>query len=174
MFCSECGKTIDDEALICPECGAITKIGIIKLQDAAKQGEKIKDNQDFTQIKPKDNTKTLRLVAMILGLAGSAALLSSLLGEFGSATVPIIGKYAVSVSSYLDKPIGQEICAIGEVGLTGEVRSVSNLPQRLSELQRLGFTRAVIPRHGTAGLIAPDGLELIRVRTVREAMEAVF
>ncbi len=103
MFCSECGKTIDDEALICPECGAITKIGIIKLQDAAKQGEKIKDNQDFTQIKPKDNTKTLRLVAMILGLAGSAALLSSLLGEFGSATVPIIGKYAVSVSSYLDK-----------------------------------------------------------------------
>lgn len=78
------------------------------------------------------------------------------------------------VSSYLDKPIGQELCAIGEVGLTGEVRSVSNLPQRLSELQRLGFTRAVIPRHGTAGLIAPDGLELIRVRTVREAMEAVF
>ena len=78
------------------------------------------------------------------------------------------------VSSYLDKPIGQEICAIGEVGLTGEVRSVSNLPQRLSELQRLGFKKVILPRHGTAGLIAPDGMELFRVRTIREAMEVVF
>ena len=78
------------------------------------------------------------------------------------------------VSSYLDQPIGQDICAIGEVGLTGEVRSVSNLPQRLSELQRLGFRKVILPRNGTAGLIAPDGMELIRVRTIREAMEAVF
>ena len=78
------------------------------------------------------------------------------------------------VSSYLDKPIGQEICAIGEVGLTGEVRSVSNLPQRLSELQRPGFKKVILPRHGTAGLIAPDGMELYRVRTIREAMEVVF
>ena len=78
------------------------------------------------------------------------------------------------VSSYLDNPIGQELCAIGEVGLTGEVRSVSNLPQRLSELQRLGFQKVVLPRHGTAGLIPPDRLELIRVRTIREAMDAVF
>ncbi len=78
------------------------------------------------------------------------------------------------VSSYLDKPIDQDLCAIGEVGLTGEVRSVSNLPQRLIELKRLGFRRVVIPRHGTASLIAPDGLELIRVRTIRDAMDAVF
>ena len=103
MFCSECGKTIDDEALICPECGAITKNGILKLQEAAKQGEKVSDNQDFTTLKPKDNSKILRLVAMILGLAGSALLLSSLLGEFCSATLPIVGKYQVSISNYLDK-----------------------------------------------------------------------
>ena len=48
------------------------------------------------------------------------------------------------VSSYLDKPISQELCAIGEVGLTGEVRSVSNLPQRLSELllgHAFGFSK---------------------------------
>ena len=102
MFCSECGKTIDDESLICPECGAITKKGMLKLQEAAKQGEKVSDNQDFTTIKSKDNTKVLRLVAMILGLAGSALLLSSLLGEFCSATLPIVGKYQVSISKYLD------------------------------------------------------------------------
>ena len=103
MFCSECGKTIDDEALICPECGAVTKNGLLKLQDAAKQGESVKDNVLFTTIKTKDNTKTLNLVAMILGLAGGALLLSSLLGEFCSATLPIIGKYQVSIASYMDK-----------------------------------------------------------------------
>lgn len=103
MFCSECGKTIDDEALICPECGAVTKNGILKLQDAAKQGEEAQDNVSFSTVKTKDNAKALRLVAMILGLAGSVSLLSSLLGEFCSATVPIIGKYQVSISSYLNK-----------------------------------------------------------------------
>lgn len=112
MFCSECGKTIDDEAVICPECGAITKKGVLTLQEAAKQGEAKRKQADsvnnyeiFSMVKPKDNSKTLRLVAMILGLAGSASLLSSLLGEFGSATVPIIGKYSVSVASYLDKMV---------------------------------------------------------------------
>lgn len=78
------------------------------------------------------------------------------------------------VSSYLDRPIGQGLCAIGEVGLTGEVRAVSALPQRLSELKRLGFEQVIIPRHGTAGLLAPDGLELIRVRSIREAMDAAL
>lgn len=105
MFCSECGKTIDDEAVICPECGAITKNGILKLQNAAKQGESVRDVVEVTSVKSKDNAKTLSMVAMILGLAGSASLLSSLLGEFGSATVPIIGKYSVSIASYLDKMV---------------------------------------------------------------------
>ena len=110
MFCSECGKTIDEVTLICPECGAITKSGLLKIQEAAKQGEMVRKQNDgspnyeiFSTVKPKDNTKILRLVAMILGLVGSASLLSSLLGEFCSATVPIVGKYAVSISNYLDK-----------------------------------------------------------------------
>ncbi len=103
MFCSECGKTIDDEAVICPECGAVTKKGILKLQDAAKQGAAVKENLNFTTIKPKDDSKIMRLVAMIIGLVGSALLLSSLLGEFASTTAPIIGKYSISVSNYLDK-----------------------------------------------------------------------
>ena len=82
MFCSECGKTIDDEAVICPECGAVTKKGILKLQETAKQGTEDKENLNFTTIKPKDDSKIMRLVAMIIGLVGSALLLSSLLGEF--------------------------------------------------------------------------------------------
>ena len=78
------------------------------------------------------------------------------------------------VSSYLDKPIGQDLCAIGEVGLTGEVRAVSGLQQRLAELHRLGFARCIVPRHGSSGLIAPEGMQLIRVRSIREAMDAAI
>lgn len=47
---------------------------------------------------------------------------------------------------------------------------VNQLNQRLSELHRLGFTRCLIPRSGTQSLHAPEGLELLRVRNIREAM----
>ena len=74
-------------------------------------------------------------------------------------------------SSYLDKPIDAKTTAIGEVGLTGEIRSVTALQQRLSEAARLGFTHCLIPRHGTQQITAPSGMELIRVRNIREAIE---
>lgn len=88
--------------------------------------------------------------------------------EEPAADLPVILALA---SSYLDRSIAHDVCAIGEVGLTGEVRAVSNLPQRLTELHRLGFTRCLIPRHGTAGILAPEGMELLRVRNIREAIE---
>ena len=74
-------------------------------------------------------------------------------------------------SSCRDKPIDGKTTAIGEVGLTGEVRAVTALQQRLTEAARLGFTRCLIPRHGTQQIIAPDGMELVRVRNIREAIE---
>ena len=77
-------------------------------------------------------------------------------------------------SSYYDKPIDGKLAAIGEVGLTGELRAVSNLDQRLSETTRLGFTKCIIPRHGRGRLKTPEGLELIQVSTISEAMRAVF
>ncbi len=76
-----------------------------------------------------------------------------------------------AASSHRDRPIDSATTAIGEVGLTGEVRSVTQLQQRLSEAARLGFARCVIPRHGTSTITAPDGMELIRVRNIREAIE---
>lgn len=76
-----------------------------------------------------------------------------------------------AASSFRDKIFDSSTAAIGEVGLTGEIRSVSNLSQRLSEVRRLGFTKCIIPRQGTAQIDAPEGLELIRVRNVREAIE---
>ena len=64
--------------------------------------------------------------------------------------------------------------AIGEVGLTGELRSVSQLSQRVNEVQRLGFKRCLIPEHRSQSLHLPAGLELIPVRNIGEALRAVL
>ena len=74
-------------------------------------------------------------------------------------------------SSFRDQPVADDLTAIGELGLTGETRVVSNLELRLAEVARLGFTKCVIPRHGTEKLSAPKGLQLLRVRNIREAVE---
>ncbi len=75
-------------------------------------------------------------------------------------------------SSYLDKPVPGDLTAIGEVGLTGELRSVSQLSQRISEVRRLGFSRCVLPVH--RGLVPPPGLELLPVRNIGEAIRAAL
>ena len=77
-------------------------------------------------------------------------------------------------SSFRDKPVPSDLAAIGEVGLTGELRAVSNLGQRLSEVRRLGFTKCLIPKRIQGKLAAPEGLELIRVANIREALAALL
>ena len=79
-----------------------------------------------------------------------------------------------AASSYLDRPLGSDLAAIGEVGLAGEIRSVSDLEQRLTEIARLGFHRCVIPAHVRRELRRPEGLELIPVKSVGEAVSAVL
>ncbi len=79
-----------------------------------------------------------------------------------------------AASSFRDKPIDPATAAIGEVGLTGEIRAVTGLQQRLSEASRTGFKTCIIPRHGTGNVTAPDGMELLRVRNIREAIELVL
>ncbi len=74
-------------------------------------------------------------------------------------------------SSFRDTPVDEQLTAIGEVGLTGEIRMVSNLEQRLGEIRRLGFSKCIIPRNGADRIHPPAGLELLRVRNVREAIE---
>ena len=74
-------------------------------------------------------------------------------------------------SSYRDQSIVDDMVAIGEIGLTGEIRSVSNLAQRLTEVHRQGFTKCIIPKFGTDKLDIPDGLTVYRVKNLREAIE---
>jgi len=73
-------------------------------------------------------------------------------------------------SSFRDKTVPFDLAAIGEVGLTGELRPVHTMGQRLSEVQRLGFTKCLIPYRNDRKLAKPAGLELIRVRNIREAL----
>ena len=77
-------------------------------------------------------------------------------------------------SSFRDKPVPSDLTAIGEVGLTGELRAASALGQRLSEVKRLGFTKCIIPKRTQGKLSAPEGLELIRVSNIREALAALL
>ena len=73
-------------------------------------------------------------------------------------------------SSFRDKPVPFDLAAIGEVGLTGELRSVNAINQRLSEVRRLGFSKCLIPARNSGKIIAPAGLDLIRVGNIREAI----
>ena len=73
-------------------------------------------------------------------------------------------------SSFRDKPLGADLAAVGEVGLAGEVRSINSLNMRLTEISRLGFKRCVIPAHIKDDIKAPQGLELIAVKDIREAI----
>jgi len=77
-------------------------------------------------------------------------------------------------SSFRDRAVPHDLAAIGEVGLTGELRAVSALGQRLAEVQRLGFTKCLIPKRTQGKLLAPDGLELIRVSNIREALAVLL
>ena len=91
--------------------------------------------------------------------------------EEPGADLPVVLAIA---SSYRDTPIADDLVAIGEVGLTGEIRSVSHLNQRLGEVSRLGFTKCIIPRGGSEKLEIPKGLTVYRVRNIREAIETAL
>lgn len=87
------------------------------------------------------------------------------------ADLPIVLALA---SSYRDQCIPDDMVAIGEVGMTGEIRSVSHMNQRLAEIARLGFKKCMIPRSGSEKLDIPEGLTVYRVRNIREAIETVL
>ncbi|MGG1290076.1 DNA repair protein RadA [Bacillus smithii] len=75
------------------------------------------------------------------------------------------------VSSFRDKPTRSTDCIIGEVGLTGEVRRVTRIEQRVREAEKLGFSRVIIPAHNLGGWNTPGKIEVIGVSTVEEALE---
>ncbi len=85
-----------------------------------------------------------------------------------------LGLIAALASSVRDRPLDPETLVFGEVGLGGEVRAVTQAELRLREGARLGFARAVLPRGNARRLVEAAGLEIIGVRDVTEALEALL
>jgi len=84
------------------------------------------------------------------------------------ADLPVVLAVA---SSYMDSPINSELAAIGEVGLTGEIRSVSHLNQRIAEVARLGFKYCIIPQNNTEKLDLFGDLKVFPVKNLQEAIK---
>ncbi|CAH1855322.1 DNA repair protein RadA [Convivina intestini] len=73
-------------------------------------------------------------------------------------------------SSYRDKESQPSDVFIGEIGLTGEIRSVADIESRLKEARKLGFQRAVVPKNNLSGAELPEGLQVLGVTTLKEAL----
>ena len=77
-------------------------------------------------------------------------------------------------SAYKDKPLRGDVAVFGEVGLTGELRQVSQINQRLAEIARMGFTACIMPSRSKSKLQVPKDLELIHVKNINEAIKAAL
>jgi len=76
-------------------------------------------------------------------------------------------------SSMRDRPVDRGTVAVGEVGLLGELRTVSGLDRRLREAARLGFFRAIVPE-GRRGAVAVEGIRVVPVANLRDAVRAAL
>ena len=82
---------------------------------------------------------------------------------------------AAVLSSNVDTPIDDGWCMAGEVGLSGEVRPVARIEQRIAEAEKLGFQHIIIPKYNLTGLNQKKyKIELVAVRKVEEALRALF
>lgn len=82
---------------------------------------------------------------------------------------------AVSIaSSYKDQGTSPHECFIGEIGLTGEVRRVNRIDQRVQEAKKLGFKKIYVPKNNLQGWKVPTGIDVIGVSTVSETLRKVF
>lgn len=77
-------------------------------------------------------------------------------------------------SSYFDRPVPADLAVIGELGLSGEIRAVAQLPMRLNEAAKIGFRRVVVPRTRRKLEDIPAGLKLIECRNIADALRAVL
>jgi len=85
-----------------------------------------------------------------------------------------LGIVAAIASSFRNLPIDERTAVFGEVGLAGEVRATSQASVRVREAYAMGFRRCVIPHGNVSGLDYDDGIEVIGVRNVADALEALF
>ncbi len=84
-----------------------------------------------------------------------------------------LGLVLAIISSYKNKTISEDIICFGEVGLSGEVRAVTNVEQRINEAQKLGFKKCIVPKASTNGLKKYEGIEVVGVKNISEITDYV-
>ena len=77
-------------------------------------------------------------------------------------------------SGIMDKPIREDIISFGEIGLGGEIRSVSHISQRIREAQRMGFSSCIVPKHSMSAIDPDDyDIEIIPVLSLKQAFSHI-
>jgi len=109
-----------------------------------------------------------------LNLAGHDIFMNVAGGVRVSEPAADLGIVAAISSSFLDKPIPDGALLLGEVGLTGEIRGISHIEQRVNEVQKMGFTRCVVPKSSLKRMNKTSGIELIGITRLAEVMEILF
>jgi DNA repair protein RadA/Sms len=125
-----------------------------------------------------DQNRLSLLVAVLekkvgLHLAGSDIFFNAAGGVRLAEPAVDLGVVSAVASSHLDRAAEAGTVVIGEVGLAGEVRAVARPDLRIREASKLGFTRCVLPA-GNLKHLSAEGIELVGVRTVSEALEAIL
>ncbi len=126
-----------------------------------------------------DYNRTQLLLAVLekrggMALSGCDAYVNVIGGLSLDDTAADLALVLAIASSFRDRPIGAKVAAVGEVGLTGEIRGVSALEQRLAEIARLGFQQCIVPAHTSETLRAPKSLKLLPVKNIREAVDMIL
>ena len=85
-----------------------------------------------------------------------------------------LGIVSSMASSFLDRPVDAKTVVFGEVGLTGEVRGISQMDIRVREAARMGFTRCILPRTHARDVSAGSRVELLKIGSLKELLEHLF
>lgn len=123
------------------------------------------------------NSRRLELIIAVLSKRAKLRLANqdiyaNIAGGFRVAEPAIDLAIALAIfSSLTDKPLPPDLIALGEVGLSGEVRRVNNIEKRIKEAVNLGFKKIILPSFST--LQNTEGMEIIQVNTIQEAIEKV-
>jgi DNA repair protein RadA/Sms len=126
-----------------------------------------------------DHNRVSLLVAVLdkicgLHLGGSDIFINVAGGVRVEEPAVDLGVVAAMASSFLDRPVDARTVILGEVGLTGEVRAVSQMEIRVKEAARLGFNRCIVPRTNVASLTKVAKMEISAISSLKELLENLF
>ncbi|MEQ8216204.1 MAG: DNA repair protein RadA, partial [Smithellaceae bacterium] len=126
-----------------------------------------------------DHNRVSLLIAVLdkicgLHLSGSDVFINVAGGVRVEEPAVDLGIVAAMASSFLDRPIDPHTVVLGEVGLAGEVRAISQMDLRIREAARLGFSRALAPKTNAVHLTKTAKMEIYAVSSLKELLENIF